>query len=280
MKFQQKHSNSDHKHHHGPPPPEVDLMRTALHIFEKIAEQKRTRDTLVEWGVLDYLLEETTCFSTDKRTRRTASTIIKLLSENGGESCVRHQDMVAKGTLSVLAQYLRGDDYELRCDAAAALSHMSVSDELKMPICQAQVLPDLLSLVQLGDNALTMHVARTVAELADVTENEATLFKAGVLEVLVKLIAPSIHDSEARLEAVRALSSLSSSENAKKEIVGNAALGHLISLSKSGKGLEKMYALATLTNLAHDTAALRIQMAFRGFVAKKMAKKKLGYNKK
>ena len=280
LKFQQKHSNSNHKHHHGPPPPEVDLMRTALHIFEKIAEQKRTRDTLVEWGVLDYLLEETTCFSTDKRTRRTASTIIKLLSENGGESCVRHQDMVAKGTLSVLAQYLRGDDYELRCDAAAALSHMSVSDELKMPICQAQVLPDLLSLVQLGDNALTMHVARTVAELADVTENEATLFKAGVLEVLVKLIAPSIHDSEARLEAVRALSSLSSSENAKKEIVGNAALGHLISLSKSGKGLEKMYALATLTNLAHDTAALRIQMAFRGFVARKMAKKKLGYNKK
>ena len=83
-----------------------------------------------------------------------------------------------------------GDDYELRCDAAASLSHMSVSDELKMPICQAQVLPDLLSLVQLGDNALTMHVARTIAELADVSENEATLFKAGVLDVLVRLIAP------------------------------------------------------------------------------------------
>ena len=124
---------------------------------------------------------------------------------------MRHQDMVAKGTLSVLAQYLRGDDYELRCDAAASLSHMSVSDELKMPICQAQVLPDLLSLVQLGDNALTMHVARTIAELADVSENEATLFKAGVLDVLVRLIAPSMHDNEARLEAVRALSSLSSS---------------------------------------------------------------------
>ena len=275
--FQKQTNNNNSKsYHHGHAPPEVELMRTALHIFEKIAEQKRTRDTLVEWGVLDYLLEETICFSGDKRTRRTASTIIKLLSENGGESCVRHQDMVAKGTLSVLAQYLRGDDYELRCDAAASLSHMSVSDELKMPICQAQVLPDLLSLVQLGDNALTMHVARTIAELADVSENEATLFKAGVLDVLVRLIAPSMHDNEARLEAVRALSSLSSSENAKKEIVGNAALGHLISLSKSGKGLEKMYALATLTNLAHDTAALRIQMAFRGFVARKMAKKKNG----
>ena len=132
--FQKQTNNNNSKsYHHGHAPPEVELMRTALHIFEKIAEQKRTRDTLVEWGVLDYLLEETICFSGDKRTRRTASTIIKLLSENGGESCVRHQDMVAKGTLSVLAQYLRGDDYELRCDAAASLSHMSVSDELKIP---------------------------------------------------------------------------------------------------------------------------------------------------
>jgi hypothetical protein len=202
------------------------------------------------------------------------------LAENGGEASVRHQDMVAKGSLNVLAQYLRGEDYELRCDAAAALSHMSVSDELKIPICQANVLPDLLSLIELNDNALIMHVARTVAELADVPENEEVLFSAGVLEVLVKLIAPSMHHSEARLESVRALSSLSSSEHAKKEIVGNAALGHLISLSKSGKGLEKMYALATLTNLAHDTAALRIQMAFRGFVARKMARKKLGFVKK
>jgi hypothetical protein len=260
---------------HGHAPPEVELMRVALSIFAEIANQRKTRDTLVEWGVLDYLLQETIAFSADKKTRRTASRIVKLLAENGGESCVRHQDMVAKGGLSVLAQYLRGEDYELRCDAAAALSHMSVSDELKIPICQAQLLPDLLTLVQLNDQALIMHVARTVAELSDVPENEETLFDAGVLEVLVKLIAPSMHQSEARLEAVRAMSSLSSNENAKKEIVGNAALGHLISLSKSGKGLEKMYALATLTNLAHDTAALRIQMAFRGFVARKNTKKKM-----
>ena len=272
--------SSGHHHTHHRATPETELMRTALTIFADIGHHRKTRDTLIEWGVLDYMLQETICFSSDKKTRRTASRIIKLLAENGGEASVRHQDMVAKGSLNVLAQYLRGEDYELRCDAAAALSHMSVSDELKIPICQANVLPDLLSLIELNDNALIMHVARTVAELADVPENEEVLFSAGVLEVLVKLIAPSMHHSEARLESVRALSSLSSSEHAKKEIVGNAALGHLISLSKSGKGLEKMYALATLTNLAHDTAALRIQMAFRGFVARKMARKKLGFVKK
>ena len=60
----------------------------------------------------------------------------------------------------------------------------------------------------------------------------------------------------------------------RSKMIGNNALGYLISMSKTGKGLEKMYALATLTNLAHDTAALRIQMAFRGFVARKSTEKR------
>ena len=53
-----------------------------------------------------------------------------------------------------------------------------------------------------------------------------------------------------------------------------ASMAHMD--SKTGKGLEKMYALATLTNLAHDTAALRIQMAFRGFAARKATNKRRG----
>ena len=90
------------------------------------------------------------------------------------------------------------------------------------------------------------------------------------------MISPQMmHFKAARLEAVRALSSLSSSERVRSKMIGNNALGYLISISKTGKGLEKMYALATLTNLAHDTAALRIQMAFRGFVARKQVSKKV-----
>ena len=48
----------------------------------------------------------------------------------------------------------------------------------------------------------------------------------------------------------------------------NGALGHLITLSKSGPGLGKMYAMATLNNLEHDTAALRIQAVFRGMLGR------------
>ena len=175
----------------------------------------------------------------------------------------------------MLIQFLKGEDYDLRMDAAATLAHMSVSNELKGPICQAHVLPVLIPLIELQDSTVAMNVSRVLAEVADVSSNEQSIIAGGGLAVLVKMISPAFsHFKAARLEAVRALSSLSSSENVRSKMIGNNALGYLISISKTGKGLEKMYALATLTNLAHDTAALRIQMAFRGFVARKTTQKK------
>ena len=87
-------------------------------------------------------------------------------------------------------------------------------------------------------------------------------------------ISPRCKRKDAKLEAVRALSNLSSNQEIKRKIVEAGALGYLISMSKSGAGLTKMYALATLTNLEHDTAALRIQMAFRGFQGRRAFLKK------
>ena len=55
---------------------------------------------------------------------------------------------------------------------------------------------------------------------------------------------------------------LPSNETLKAEIVRSGGLGYLISMSKSAQGLAKMYAIATLTNLEHDTAATRIQICF------------------
>ena len=96
-------------------------------------------------------------------------------------------------------------------------------------------------------------------------------------------ISPRCKRKDAKLEAVRALSNLSSNQEIKRKIVEAGALGYLISMSKSGAGLTKMYALATLTNLEHDTAALRIQMAFRGFQGRRAflrKKKKLAEAKR
>ena len=245
-------------------------------IFKDVSTQRKCRDTLLEWGLLDYLLQDSVAFAIDRRTRRMASKIIMLLAENKGERALRHQDMVAKGVLPVLIRFLDGEDYELRMDAASTLSHMCMSDELKQPICQAHVLPVLLPLIELQDDQVCTDVTRVLAEVADVQANESAIVASGGLQVLVRMISPQMmHFKAARLEAVRALSSLSSSERVRSKMIGNNALGYLISISKTGKGLEKMYALATLTNLAHDTAALRIQMAFRGFVARKQVSKKV-----
>jgi hypothetical protein len=279
-KIKDRKSRNDHHHHHPHHSshnisPQLQLTRSCMSIFRDVAGQRKSRDTLIEWGLLDYLLQDSVAFASDRRVRRMASKIITLLSENDGEGTVRHQDMVAKGVLPVLKQFLKGEDYELRMDAAATLAHMSISNELKEPICQAHIIPALIPLIELMDNEVAMNVTRVLAEVADISSNESAIIAAGGLKVLVQMISPQFYEMKAaRLEAVRALSSLSSSETVRAKMIGNNALGYLISISKTGKGLEKMYALATLTNLAHDTAALRIQMAFRGFVARKTTKKK------
>jgi hypothetical protein len=279
-KIKDRKSRNDHHHHHPHHSshnisPQLQLTRSCMSIFRDVAGQRKSRDTLIEWGLLDYLLQDSVAFASDRRVRRMASKIITLLSENDGEGTVRHQDMVAKGVLPVLKQFLKGEDYELRIDAAATLAHMSISNELKEPICQAHIIPALIPLIELMDNEVAMNVTRVLAEVADISSNESAIIAAGGLKVLVQMISPQFYEMKAaRLEAVRALSSLSSSETVRAKMIGNNALGYLISISKTGKGLEKMYALATLTNLAHDTAALRIQMAFRGFVARKTTKKK------
>ena len=92
-------------------------------IFRDAASQLRNRETLIEWGLLDFLLQDSVAFAIDRRTRRLASRIIALLAENNGEATVRHQDMVAKGVLPVLIKFLKGEDFELSMDAAAALAH-------------------------------------------------------------------------------------------------------------------------------------------------------------
>jgi hypothetical protein len=245
------HHHHHHHHHHATSSssssssspqtsvsPQLQLTRSCMSIFKDVAGQRKARDTLIEWGLLDYLLQESVAFAMDRRTRRVASKIIMLLSENDGEGTVRHQDMVAKGVLPVLIQFLKGEDYDLRMDAAATLAHMSVSDELKGPICQAHVLPVLLPLIELQDDVVAMSVTRVLAEVADVVSNESLIIAGGGLEVLVKMISPTFaHFKAARLEAVRALSSLSSSENVRSKMIGNNALGYLISISKTGKGM-------------------------------------------
>ena len=40
-----------------------------MSIFRDVAGQRKSRDTLIEWGLLDYLLQDSVAFAVDRRTR-------------------------------------------------------------------------------------------------------------------------------------------------------------------------------------------------------------------
>ena len=121
---------------------------------------------------------------------------------------------------------------------------------------------------------LNENVMKAIADLSNSREYDSNLIKAKALPAATSMIMPRYKRKEVGLEAVRALSNLSLNDNIKAQIVQLGALGYLISMSKSGTGLTKMYALATLTNLEHDTAATRIQMVARGYFARRIVEKK------
>jgi len=182
-------------------------------------------------------------------------------------------DMVAMGALQTILLFLTGDDMDLRMDATFALAHFSASDNIKCTICKTKVLRPLIMMGDFSDERVQESVARTLAELADKDENEMLLVEAGALPLLVKLLAPSKKRRELRIEAARCISNLSSNAFIKPMIVAAGALGFLISMSKTADGLTKILALATLSNLEHDTAALRIQTVIRGRMGRKRFEK-------
>ena len=62
-----------------------------------------------------------------------------------------------------------------------------------------------------------------------------------------------------RVDAVRALASISNNRLVSPQIVEAGGIGYLLSLAKNGNGLDKMFAKAALGNLADDAAALQVR---------------------
>ena len=235
--------------HHGRTPEQA-ALRTGMQILVHLVSHPENRDLVLDSDLTEHLFGDAVVFSSDKKLRRQAARIVVHLAECGGDTSPRHLALMAKGCVGVMGAFLGSDDYELQCLAAETVCHMAVSEDLKVPIVQEGVLPALIALGSALGTEVVEHVARTVAELADNDHNELALVEAGALPMLMGAISPRCKRKDARLEAVRALSNLSSNQEIKRKIVEAGALGYLISMSKSGVGLTKMYALATLTNVS------------------------------
>ena len=75
-----QHHHHHHNHHSSSSSstttqvsPQLQLTRSCMSIFRDVAGQRKSRDTLIEWGLLDYLLQDSVAFAVDRRTRRMVS---------------------------------------------------------------------------------------------------------------------------------------------------------------------------------------------------------------
>ena len=66
-------------------------------------------------------------------------------------------------------------------------------------------------------------------------------------KALISFLAPGFAHNRVKQEAARCIANMAMHEEIKAMLVDRGALGYLISLSKSGVGLAKMYAVSVLS---------------------------------
>lgn len=256
---------------HGKVPLEDEALRLGLSIFGHLSSHAENKGMLLETDFLNKLLDKTIYKSPDKRVRRPVGKIINYLVDRQGSALASlHPSLLSQAMLTALKTFLFEDDYELKILAAQYISQVTSFPEAKKAIGQDEdILAQLITLCNPYNEEINEWTSRAVAELTEDHSNFDHLFEYGSIPALISLITPRVKSPKVSQEATRALANLSCREDLRAQIVSNGALGYLLSFSRSGTGLAKMYALATLTNLKDDTAALRIQTVFRGFASRR-----------
>ena len=252
-------------------PLEDEALRLGLSIFVHLSTHRSNTPKLLEADFLIKLLDKTIYKSRDKRVRRPVGKIINNLVErpkSNQESL--HPNLFGRAMLSALTTFLTGEDYELKILAAHYISNVAVYTEAKKTLGKdEEILEHLVLLCNPVNSEINEWVSRALAELTEDKANFDILCGFGCIPALISVITPRVKNRKVSLEAIRALANLSCKEDLRDQIVSNGALGYLLSFSRSGTGLTKMYVLATLTNLEDDAAALRIQTVFRGFASRR-----------
>jgi hypothetical protein len=249
---------------------EDDTLRDGLSMLLNMSAHMPQKDVLVNRGIVSRLFEETILESQDKRVRRTAARILVNLSNSDGKRSERHIKLLECGILYPIRSFLRNPDFNLRIIAAEIAAHICVSDKVQAELSrQREIMREIVALCNPHDEEVNLCVATLLAELSGDSVHYNTIVDAGGLQALMFMVSHRSKSAEVRREAVRCLANISTNSEIKQSIVSGGALGHLISMSKSGTGLTKLYATATITNLEHDTAAMRIQSIFRGFIARR-----------
>lgn len=251
---------------------ENDMLRMALALLCSLAADRRWRDALVfDLPVLHFVLRRNLSHGSDHALQRSVIKILRYLAECEGHETPRHAAMILHGALPVLTFFLCCRDDALRRDAALTIADMSVSETTRKSICVPRILSALFPMTTDGSSVEVCEaIARILAELADDDDCEVLLAKGGALRPLARLLG-SRNSREAKLNAARALSNLSSNKEVQPMIVESGAMSYLIHMSKTGLGLDRVYAAAALENVKYDAAAQRIQNIVRAKIARNRA---------
>lgn len=248
---------------------EQEALRFGLTILLNLSMQANLRDELVSRELPKLLYEDTILQSIDKRIPRIVAKILSNLAE-AEEAGLRHTQLLESGVLHPIRVFLRSKDFHLRTLTLSLAAHLTISSQAKIELGNdLEMLKQFIGFCNIFDEDVNADLAVILARISEEESTFPSLIRARALDALLYMISPRCKHEIAKRESVRALGNLSRDVTIKQAFVQSGALGHLISLSKSGSGLTKMYALETLTALQHDTAAIRIQMVFRGYLARK-----------
>ncbi|GMF17738.1 unnamed protein product [Phytophthora fragariaefolia] len=188
-------------------------------------------------------------------------------------------ELLARGVVKCLFGILAGDDFDMKVDALGTLAQLTFDTPTRLTLCKPALLSALGQFAFHPLASTRLHVAQIIANFAERPENVLKLVDAGLLSVLVRYVSPvdrgrSVgHSSDKRLgdailaEATRALAAVSELHVARSRLVESGVLGALIRLVRapSNRHEVRSYAQATVRNLRHDAAALRIQAIYRGW---------------
>ncbi|GBG27464.1 Vacuolar protein 8, partial [Hondaea fermentalgiana] len=248
---------------------EQDALRTGLTIMLHLAAQANLRDELVRRKLPTSLYEDTILQNPDKRVPRLVAKTLSYLAEAEAAG-KRHTRLLESGILHPIRVFLRSRDFHLRTLTLSLAANLTIADQAKIELgSDLEMLKQFVGFCNIFDEDVNADLAVALARISEDVSTLPTLIRSRALDALMYMISPRSKNEVAKRESVRALGNLARDVGIKQEFVQSGALGHLISLSKSGNGQTKLYALQTLTALEHDTAAIRIQMVFRGYVARR-----------
>ena len=251
---------------------EAHTQRSCLAILLHLSENESCRQELVDRHAFKSIVSACLSKCIERKWLRTMLTIMANISDTGNikGGSFRHEQLMEHGAFAPIHLSFSSVDYEMKRNAVKLMSHISASQEVGHSLAKSGMVKHACELVNTSDEELVGWTTNLLASLAEHESNIPSLLDAGIAGVLTLLLGPKVKDKSVKTNIVRAISMLSMSSNPelKVQLATSGALGYLVGIAKQHTGIIKMYASSALSNLEHDTAALRIQMRFRGFLVR------------